>query len=79
MSDPCSLLLEEPESLAMRDPNWMALLGSLAAVWHPRIAATSLNTRFSPIPRGRDRSTYMTNIIQYCQKQICKVSTSTVH
>ena len=56
MSDPCSRLFEDPASRAMREPNWMALLGSVAAPWQPRRTAASLKSRFSPIPRGRLRS-----------------------
>ena len=63
MSEPSSLLFDDPASLAMRDPNWMALLGSLLAPWQPSIAAASLSSLFSPTPRGRLRSTYMYNVI----------------
>ena len=56
-SEPSSLLLEVPDNLAMREPNWIALLGSLLAPWQPSIAAASLSSLFSPTPLGRKRST----------------------
>ena len=36
----------------------MALLGRAAAAWQPSNDETSLSNRFSPMPRGRLRSTY---------------------
>ena len=58
MSEPNSLLFEDPASLAMREPNWMALFGSLLAPWQPSMTAASLSNLFSPTPLGRPRSAY---------------------
>ncbi|KAG9349174.1 hypothetical protein JZ751_029498, partial [Albula glossodonta] len=41
-------------SLAMREPNCMALLGSIAEGPRPRARAASLSRSFSPRPRGRE-------------------------
>lgn len=54
---PFSLL---SSSLAMREPNWMALLGRAAVVGRPKRRASKRSNTFSPTPRGSRRSAWNT-------------------